>query len=180
MAERMARGDFPSTKQDQFNLRLPAGMREEIRRLAIEDGRSMNAQIVELLDFAIKNSGLDMDEIFRMLMEQRREVSRARSGKDFQALEAENQRLRERLNLWEPLVLQATPDELERLRDRLTKVREMLASVDTAEVLKDFPLPLEKVSEQFPSLKTVLKLFEEIRSVENDPAKGKPVDQKML
>ncbi|MGO8462786.1 Arc family DNA-binding protein, partial [Rhizobium ruizarguesonis] len=33
----MARGDFPSTKQDQFNLRFPEGMRAEIQRLAAED-----------------------------------------------------------------------------------------------------------------------------------------------
>ncbi|ANK84460.1 MULTISPECIES: Arc family DNA-binding protein [unclassified Rhizobium] len=71
----MARGDFPSTKQDQFNLRLPAGMRDEIQRLAAEDGRSMNAQIIELLNFAIQNSGLDIDEIMQMLVVQRQEMN---------------------------------------------------------------------------------------------------------
>lgn len=71
----MARGDFPSTKQDQFNLRFPEGMRDEIQRLAAEDGRSMNAQIIELLNFAIKNSGLDIDEIMQMLASQRKEMA---------------------------------------------------------------------------------------------------------
>lgn len=71
----MARGDFPSTKQDQFNLRFPEGMRAEIQRLAAEDGRSMNAQIVEMLNFAIQNSGLDIDEITQMLVVQRQEMN---------------------------------------------------------------------------------------------------------
>ncbi|MGR9311370.1 Arc family DNA-binding protein [Rhizobium leguminosarum] len=74
----MARGDFPSTRQDQFNLRLPDGMRDEIQRLASEDGRSMNAQIIELLNFAIKNSGLDIDEITQMLVAQRKEMAELR------------------------------------------------------------------------------------------------------
>lgn len=130
----------------------------------------MNAQIIELLDFALKNSGLDMDEVLRMLTEQRTELSRARSGTDVKALEAENQRLRDRLNLWEPLVLQATPDELERLRSRLAKFREVLSSVDAADTLKDIALPAEKLSEQFPSLGAVMRLFEEIRSVRSHPA----------
>ncbi|MGO7036259.1 Arc family DNA-binding protein [Rhizobium ruizarguesonis] len=71
----MARGDFPSTKQDQFNLRFPEGMRAEIQRLAAEDGRSMNAQIIELLNFAIENSGLDIDEILQMVAAQRKEMA---------------------------------------------------------------------------------------------------------
>lgn len=129
----------------------------------------MNAQIIELLDFALKNSGLDMDEVFRMLTEQRGEISAARSGTDLKALEAENQRLRDRLNLWEPLVLQATPEELERLRSRLAKFREILASVDAADMLKDIALPAEKLAEQFPSLETVMRFFEEVRSVERHP-----------
>jgi hypothetical protein len=53
-------------------------MRDEIRRLAAEDGRSMNAQIIELLDFALKNSGTDIDEIHRMLSAQRIEMAALR------------------------------------------------------------------------------------------------------
>lgn len=56
-------------------LRLPDGMREEIKRLADEDGRSMNAQIVTLLNFALANSGIDIDELFRMLFALRKEVA---------------------------------------------------------------------------------------------------------
>lgn len=46
----MARGDFPSSKQDQFVLRLPDGMRRRIRTRAEAMGRSMNAEIVFRID----------------------------------------------------------------------------------------------------------------------------------
>jgi hypothetical protein len=46
----MARGDFPSAKQDQFVLRLPDGMRERIKDAAEGNGRSMNAEIVDRLE----------------------------------------------------------------------------------------------------------------------------------
>ena len=42
----------------------------------------MNAQIIDLLTFALKNSGIDLDEIFRMLAEQTSEIARARGGSD--------------------------------------------------------------------------------------------------
>jgi hypothetical protein len=45
----MARGDYPSSKQDQFVLRFPSGMRDEIRIAAEENGRSMNSEIVARL-----------------------------------------------------------------------------------------------------------------------------------
>lgn len=46
----MARGDYPSTKQDQFVLRFPDGMRDAIKSAAGENGRSMNAEIVARLE----------------------------------------------------------------------------------------------------------------------------------
>ncbi len=42
----MARGDFPSSKQDQFVLRFPDGMRDTIKDAADQNGRSMNAEII--------------------------------------------------------------------------------------------------------------------------------------
>ena len=42
----MARGNAPSEKQDQFMLRLPDGMRDQLREVAEKNGRSMNAEIV--------------------------------------------------------------------------------------------------------------------------------------
>lgn len=52
----MARGDFPSAKQAQFNLRLPSGMRERIAEKADSSGRSMNSEIVALLAFALEEN----------------------------------------------------------------------------------------------------------------------------
>lgn len=46
----MARGDFPSSKQDQFVLRFPDGMRDTIKEAADESGRSMNAEIIARLE----------------------------------------------------------------------------------------------------------------------------------
>ncbi len=43
----MARGD------EAFNVRMPAGMREELRRYAERNGRSMNAEIVARLDSSL-------------------------------------------------------------------------------------------------------------------------------
>lgn len=43
--------------QDKFVLRLPDGMRDRLKRLASENGRSLNAQIIHMLEYAID----DMD-----------------------------------------------------------------------------------------------------------------------
>lgn len=48
----MARGDFPSAKQDQFVLRFPEGLRDRIKAAAEENGRSMNAEIISVLEDA--------------------------------------------------------------------------------------------------------------------------------
>ncbi|WP_340240048.1 Arc family DNA-binding protein [Sulfitobacter pontiacus] len=42
--------DFPSQKQDKFVLRLPDGLRDRIRAKAEKNGRSMNAEIIQLLE----------------------------------------------------------------------------------------------------------------------------------
>lgn len=44
------RHSFPSGQQEQFNLRLPDGMRDRIRVAAELNGRSMNAEIVATLE----------------------------------------------------------------------------------------------------------------------------------
>jgi plasmid stability protein len=49
----MARGDFPSSKQDQFVLRFPDGMRDRIKAVADRNGRSMNAEIIARLEQSI-------------------------------------------------------------------------------------------------------------------------------
>lgn len=47
---------YPSQLQDKFNLRLPDGMRDAIAERAKTNGRSMNSEIVQILQEA-----LDMD-----------------------------------------------------------------------------------------------------------------------
>lgn len=42
--------DDPVREQDKFMLRLPEGMRDRIRAKADQNGRSMNAEIVALLE----------------------------------------------------------------------------------------------------------------------------------
>lgn len=154
-------------ESDKFMLRFPEGMRDEIKRLAAENGRSMNAEIVELLNFALEHSGVDIDEILSMLAAQRAEMAQLRNGRDFSEVETENQRLRSRLELWEPLILQATPEELERLRQRLVRFRAVLEGDDANEILKGIMLPVENLAEQFPSLADLQRLFDKIRAADN-------------
>ena len=45
----MARTKFPSDSADQFVIRLPDGMRDEIAAAAKSNGRSMNSEIVARL-----------------------------------------------------------------------------------------------------------------------------------
>ncbi|WOS62157.1 Arc family DNA-binding protein [Sinorhizobium fredii] len=59
----MARGDFPSAKQDQFVLRLPDGMRDTIKEAADHNGRSMNAEIVARLEASFDPSANKDDQI---------------------------------------------------------------------------------------------------------------------
>jgi plasmid stability protein len=48
----MPRGDYPSTKQDQYMVRFPQGMRDQLKDAAAKHGRSMNAEIVHRLAFS--------------------------------------------------------------------------------------------------------------------------------
>lgn len=60
---------YPSQTQDKFTVRFPDGMRDEIAKRAEKNGRSMNAEIVQILDDALSNRGntsyepVDMDKI---------------------------------------------------------------------------------------------------------------------
>ncbi|WP_368765432.1 Arc family DNA-binding protein [Klebsiella oxytoca] len=49
---------YPSQMQDKFNLRFPDGMRDAIAERAKRNGRSMNSEIVQILEDALnKESG---------------------------------------------------------------------------------------------------------------------------
>lgn len=56
-----------TTKQvkeyDKFVVRLPDGMRDQIAKRADENGRSMNSEIVQILQDALEGESLDIDKI---------------------------------------------------------------------------------------------------------------------
>lgn len=52
----MARGDFPSSRQDQFVLRFPDGMRDRLKGEADANNRSMNAEIIARLEESFDNT----------------------------------------------------------------------------------------------------------------------------
>lgn len=58
---------FPSQEMDRFNLRLPEGMREAIAERAKENGRSMNSEIVDMLNNALYLPSVGQDAIDYML-----------------------------------------------------------------------------------------------------------------
>ncbi|MDE9557339.1 Arc family DNA-binding protein [Xenorhabdus bovienii] len=47
---------YPSQEMDRFNVRMPAGMRDEITKIAELSGRSMNSEIVQMLQDALDAS----------------------------------------------------------------------------------------------------------------------------
>lgn len=56
---------YPSQTQDKFTVRFPDGMRDEIAKRAEANGRSMNSEIVQILQDALSGiSSLPMDEDF--------------------------------------------------------------------------------------------------------------------
>lgn len=61
------------TFSDKFMLRLPDGMRDRIKRAAEKNGRSMNAEIVQALEFYfppepnLKETVADIEDTIRLL-----------------------------------------------------------------------------------------------------------------
>ncbi|MGO7036258.1 Arc family DNA-binding protein [Rhizobium ruizarguesonis] len=47
--------DFVSRRSDQFNLRLPDGMRDALKTMAAENRRSINSEIVTILEKQIRS-----------------------------------------------------------------------------------------------------------------------------
>ncbi len=43
--------EYPSQLQDRFNLRLPDGMKDAIAERAKKNGRSINSEIVQAIEF---------------------------------------------------------------------------------------------------------------------------------
>ncbi|HCQ8124574.1 TPA: Arc family DNA-binding protein [Klebsiella quasipneumoniae subsp. similipneumoniae] len=56
---------FPSQEMDRFNVRLPVGMRDAIADRAKRNGRSMNSEIVQILQDTLEGGfSLQMDTEF--------------------------------------------------------------------------------------------------------------------
>lgn len=53
---------YPSQMQDKFNLRFPDGMRDAIAERARRNGRSMNSEIVQILEDALKARVVSWDK----------------------------------------------------------------------------------------------------------------------
>ena len=53
---------FPSQEMDRFNVRLPAGMRDAIAERAKANGRSMNSEIVQILQDALEEQEIEKME----------------------------------------------------------------------------------------------------------------------
>src|SRR5680860_666458 len=58
--------DAPSRKQDQFIVRLPDGMRDRIKAAADANNRSMNAEIVAMIEEQLNKSN-KQDGLLQML-----------------------------------------------------------------------------------------------------------------
>lgn len=66
---------FPSQMQDKFTVRFPDGLRDAIAERAKRNGRSMNSEIVQILQDAVDSegkgtsavAGIDVQEMHRLL-----------------------------------------------------------------------------------------------------------------
>lgn len=69
---------FPSQMQDKFNLRFPEGMRDAIAERAKQNGRSMNSEIIQMIEDqlnATKDQGVVRGlETLESTIEQQREL----------------------------------------------------------------------------------------------------------
>ncbi len=58
----MPRGEYPSSKQDQYMVRFPDGMRDELKAIAKRHGRSLNAEIIlRLNNSLVREVGTESD-----------------------------------------------------------------------------------------------------------------------
>lgn len=66
---------FPSQTMDRFNLRLPAGMRDDVAERARQNGRSMNSEIISIISEAL-NGGNNEGAVDKALFTLRNEIIR--------------------------------------------------------------------------------------------------------
>lgn len=59
----MTSSHVPTNRSDQFNLRMPEGMRERIAKAAKVNARSMNSEIVALLEAGLSREDRILDTV---------------------------------------------------------------------------------------------------------------------
>jgi len=72
--------DYPSQEMDRFNVRLPAGMREAIAERAKAHGRSMNSEIVKILQDTLNRSSLEIDKLNELDVTELQEIVKTQAA----------------------------------------------------------------------------------------------------
>jgi plasmid stability protein len=72
--------DYPSQEMDRFNVRLPAGMREAIAEGAKAHGRSMNSEIVKILQDTLNRSSLEIDKLNELDVTELQEIVKTQAA----------------------------------------------------------------------------------------------------
>lgn len=90
VSERQA---YPSEKQDRFIIRLPDGMRDRIRAAAEANGRSMNAEVVSVLEqhFPEPKEPISFREVYELM-------SYVEAGQDYEQMIARAEEVNSVLN----------------------------------------------------------------------------------
>lgn len=120
----MARGDFPSAKQDQYVLRLPDGMREQLKTEAAQNGRSLNAEIVARLEASIIGGNGSTDDTINAVF--RFTIEKLLSS----PIEPSDRRLKVLLAEYD----QYQTDRIQDLRKFLDHAREFMSEVEGSEL----------------------------------------------
>lgn len=114
-------------------------MREEIKRLADENGRSMNSEIIDRLNFSLEHSGIDVDALLKNLLDINRHNAQLRSM-------FENDRMVATSLLWHVLgYADQIPAELTIWADSMLRLLDPNTPSDDQ---PDAPLPEELDEEQ--------------------------------
>ncbi|WP_082555386.1 Arc family DNA-binding protein [Devosia sp. Root635] len=148
----MARGDYPSAKQDQYMVRFPDGMRDQLKGLAEKNGRSMNAEIIARLDVSLRDvprsEQLDLAELAQ-LREEVKTLARdqARRAEDMRDV---LERQLETAQIQNDFIKSLMADWVDRQDDQFR--RWMLAAMDSVQQTKADPEQvkvIEELREQF-------------------------------
>jgi len=162
-------GKVPSRGVDQFVVRFPDGLREQVREIAERNGRSMNAEIIARLEESIQAQPVagDVTELKQALAHSERVIEL--QGEMIEVLSGEKEAVAKNAKLSEELALQfivpiqlaaeGKTDALDRIFDRvkadpnaLNKLIYLLSPQDeeTTGVLEDFKEAIRDANKRQP------------------------------